>query len=473
MKPVHSTRRGARLIVVAFAAIATTLPLSAQTAAPSPNVVTSFRIASQRARAALTRDAGRLWGAPLDTIPWLGVSGKTILLTAAPKTSGYTESNGIWSGPLPTTITPSNTSVTWAGRRWAMVNLPMPNDTLVAERLLIHEAMHVLQPAVLPKPAYNETDSGSAVLDEPAGRIWLRLELRALTHALRSHGAARDSAAHDALLFRAERYANESPGEITRERVLDVVEGIPEYTSWILSNSPRTEFLTTVDSAPVRMTSFVRSFEYSTGPAYGMLLDDYTGGKWRSSLSENPDVQSMLASAVAAHHASSMPLIEAGLRGSLDSSRVATLASAARTRSARYGAATIITAENTRWATRQRQLAAYKAKFVDGPTIRLRPKSVAISFDPRAQASLGAAGTYMANLAWKAADGSSLTAPDGALVNQTWTELRVPRGSASVKPGIIAKPTTIRGSGWTLVLEPGWRVTADGTSLVVRPPAAE
>jgi hypothetical protein len=86
-----------------------------------------------------------------------------------------------------------------------MVLLPIYGDSLGAERLLIHEAMHVLQPSVLPAPSYDETGAGAALLDEASGRSWLRLEWKALATALRGSGAARDSAVYDALLFRAAR----------------------------------------------------------------------------------------------------------------------------------------------------------------------------------------------------------------------------------------------------------------------------
>jgi len=438
----------------------------------------SFSRDVARARAALELDNGRLWGARLDSVAWLGVDGKMMLLSAAPADaptdSGYTKSNGLWEGPLPTTITPSNSSVTWAGRTWAMILLPTPpGDSLMVERLFIHEAMHVLQPSVLPVPAYDETGTGSAALDEPVGRSWLRLELKALATALRSNGVSRDNAVRDALLFRAERYADMSTDEVTRERALDVKEGIPEYTGWKLSASPRAEFMASIDSAPAKLPSFIRAFVYYTGPAYAMLLDDYTNGAWRNSLRTRLDLQSMTADALAPRHVADMPLVQVGLLAMLSATQKSRLASLADSRSRLYGGPAIVAHENLRWAKRQEQLAQYRAKFVDGPAVMIRPHSLNISFDPRGQASLGAAGTVMANLAWKSADGTSLTAPDGALVNQTWTELRVPLGNARLQPGTVTAPTTIHGTGWTLTLAVGWVVNADQASIVITPPGKQ
>jgi hypothetical protein len=423
-----------------------------------------------RARRALTADAGKLWGAPLNTVPWLGVDGHSVLLTQAPAAEDYAPTMGVWKGPLPASIAGSNSSVNWAGRMWAMVQLPLPGDSLVTQRLLIHEAMHALQPAVLPAPPYSETATGAGILDEASGRTSLRLEWRALTRALRFSGAERDSALHDALLFRAARYAISAPDEITRERAMDVKEGIPEYTAWKLSGSPRVDFLASVDSAPAKMPSFVRSFVYYTGPAYAMLLDDYTGGAWRRSLSAHPDLETMAAEAIASRHFTNAALIRAALVSKPDGTTSSELVRAARTRSLAYGGAEIVAEENTRWARRQQELARYRTEFLDGPTIRVQSRSLSISFDPRRQASLGDSGTVMANLAWKNADGSSLSAPDGALINQSFSELRVPRGDAHLAPGVITQLTTVHGDGWTLVLAPGWVVRAKGNSLIVTHP---
>ncbi|HSU96492.1 MAG TPA: hypothetical protein VLI40_04640, partial [Gemmatimonadaceae bacterium] len=468
MKYTFATERATNLIllmIVGAATVASTLP-----AQLPDSSIDAFHSATTRAKLALARDAGRLWGSRLDSVPWLGVSGKTILLTSAPVgVAGYTQTRGVWEGPLPTTITPSNTSVTWAGRHWAMVLLPVYGDTLGAERLLIHEAMHVLQPSVLPAPSYDETGAGSGLLDEAAGRSWLRLEWKALATALRSSGAKRDSAVHDALLFRAARYAIASPDEITRERALDVKEGIPEYTGWKLSNSPRAAFIASLDSAPTTLPSFVRAFEYFTGPAYAMLLDDYTNGRWHRALKDHPDLQSMIAGAIAPRNFPDESLVQAALATDSGTAVSPAVTQLAHSRAQVYGGPAIVAEENVRWTNRERELAAYRKEFLDSPTIRLRPHSLNVSFNPRGQASLGAAGTVMANLAWKSADGASLTAPSGALINQSWTELRVSLGAAHLEPGVVKQTTTINGDGWTLVLVPGWTVRADGASMVITP----
>lgn len=441
---------------------------------------TTVAAAVRRARAVLVADRGRLWGARLDTLRWMGVAGRRVWLSADPHASGYVRDGDLWTGPLPAGITPSNTSVTWNGTRWAMVLLPFPVDSATATRLLVHEAMHVEQPSLLPQPMYNETASGSAVLDEAAGRTRLREEWRALAAALRARaglegvgGRARRDAIRDALIFRAARYADATPEEVVRERALDVTEGLPEYTSWRLTHTSDRAFATQIDSALGRLPSFVRGFVYYTGPAYAMLLDDYEESAWRRAVRTLPDLQRLLFIAWhdRAPHDPDAPLISAALAGhALNATQRARLATLERKAAARYDGAAVRAEEDARWVAREKELAAYRAKFVDGPTLRVRPRMLNISFDPRGQASLGDAGTVMANLAWRGPDGAELHAPEGALVTPTWSEVRVPLGDVHLNIGPLAAPLSLRGDGWTLALPAGWVVSADGSSLILTPP---
>lgn len=466
--------------------IVATAASSSAAQAPSDSVpardVAAFTAAARRAQLALAADRGRLWRARLDTVRWMGVENGRVWLTADPAASGYVRDGSVWTGALPAGISPSNTSVTWSGHRWAMVMLQHLGDSTEATRLLVHEAMHTLQPALLPAPKYDETAAGSGLLDEADGRTLLRLEWRALAAALRAHagiegvgGRARLDAIHDALVFRAARYAIASPDEIVRERALDVAEGLPEYTAWRISRSSRRDFIAALDSAPARMPSFVRGFVYYTGPAYAFLLDDYEDGAWRRSVRSLPDLQRLLLVAWrdrARTDGISTLMNDAFAGHTLSSADRTRLTSLAHDLAARYDGVAIRASEDARWATRERQLADYRAKFVTGPTLRLRPHSLSISFDPRGQASLGDAGTVMANLVWRGSDGAELRAPAGALVTPTWKEVRIPRGHVQLFTGQLTAPLSLQGDGWTLELPVGWVVSAEGDSFILSPPGS-
>jgi hypothetical protein len=442
---------------------------------------TSLAAAVRSAQTALVRDGGRLWHARLDTIPWLAVdeAGKRVSLSTDPGLAGYTRAaDGLWVGPLPPEITPANTSIEWAGRRWAMIVLPLPADPAARARLLVHEVWHVAQPVALPLPAVPEGSAGAALLDEPEGRTWLQLEWRALADALdamAAPGAARERAAgalERALLFRARRYLAAAPEERDRERLLDLSEGLAEYTAWRLTGGSPRALAHAVRGAPAALPTFVRGFPYYTGPAYAMALDWLRhDADWTPELRGTLDLQRLVARALPARDGRPIEAwLLAAERGAPDA-LARRLRTAAEQEGGHYDLASLRVAESARWREREQRLAALRATFVDGPTLRIVPGSLAITFDPRAQIALGAAGTVMPGLAWKTADGASLAAPAGALVSTDWSELRVPLGDLTLTAGALDSARTWRAAGWTLTLPRGWVLAHEGRSWVARPPA--
>ncbi|HKG94565.1 MAG TPA: hypothetical protein VKA84_21810 [Gemmatimonadaceae bacterium] len=439
-------------------------------------VANRFAQAAKGAAAQLARDGGALWGVRLDTgAVWAGVRGQKMFLTADPRMPDYERAGpALWAGPLPPGVAPANTSLRWAGRRWAMVILPVPDDPTRASRLLVHEAMHAAQPAVLPSPSYAEGGAGADLLDGPEGRTWLLLEMRALTRAVASSGAARRRAAEDALTFRARRYAAALPQERERERALDVSEGLPEYTAWRLTRGTAAELAASIRAGSGSDRSWVRSFPYQTGPAYGVLLDALAGDGWRrqardTARRESLDLQRLLAASLGAPAAGRL---DAWLCAAGDS---AALARSAERAGRDYGLEEVRAAEDARWADRERTIAELRARFVDDPTLRLRPGGgVSVSFDPGRQTPLGAAGTVMGGLIWKGEDGAELLAPNGALVAAAWNELRIPLPDSAAGPPLAEGPLPDRRSwkgagGWSLTLPAGWRLTRDSAGWVARP----
>ena len=467
----------ARLAGAVLALLAPLAGVHAQPAAGGDTAVAArFARAVVAARAAFARDGGRLWGARLDTIAWLGVHGGRTYPTVDPRQAGFTPDGPLWSVPLPSGVNPANTALDWGGRRWAMVLLPLPSDSAAAVRLLLHEASHVAQPAVLPTPRYMEGGAGAEQLDRPEGRVWLQLEWRALARAVEAAlghdvdtaAAARDAA--DALLFRARRYLDADAAERTRQRSLDLVEGLPEYTAWRLGTDRETamRFAATIHREAPRIASFERGFPYFTGPAYAFLLDWRAGDRWRSGLAATPDLQRLLLATLP----STPPAVAAALGDDPPAPAAAgELRRLADDAARRFGGDSLRAAEERRWTTREGERADRRRRFVDGATLRIRqPGGLSVTFDQNGQVSLGAAGTVMAKLVWKGADGAELRAPAGALVAADWQELRVPLGDVRLEPGPLASRTELRGDGWTLVLPPGWTVAADGASRVVTPP---
>ena len=457
-----------RRLLGLWALIASTTSLAAGPL--PPEVVRAARLASEATKR-LTADGGALWGRPV-IAPWLFVRGDqmysnydahTDALTPIP-TAALPPGIPLWTAPLPPGLSASNTAVEWEEYRWAMVMLPLPAADQDALRLLIHEAFHVWQPTVLRLDAFNETGPGSDLLDQPEGRIWLRLEMLALQEAL-SAQTPDDATLARPLLFRARRLQAATPQERERERLLELAEGCAEYTGWSLSGGTRDDLIRALAEAP-RNPTLVRSFPYATGPAYGELLQ-HRDKSWRFRTAQVPDLAKLLALTLE-------PISAAWAQAALEGSAARDAVDA---RAQREGAAFKLEAvrkeEEKRWAGRQKQLAELKARFVDGPTLRIRPAELRLTFDYRASIPLGDAGTVLAAVGWKTDAGADLNAPNGALVSPDWKEVRVPleKGVKLPAGALSAKGHWKGKAGWTLALPAGWVISAEGTSYAASPPA--
>lgn len=330
-----------------------------------------------------------------------------------------------------------------------MIVLPLGQDNDANARLLVHEAMHTLQPQHLPHPGNTEPMDGGDFLDRADGRTWLFLELRALAVALANEGEVRSTAAHDARAFRAHRDRLASPAERVRLDALDLAEGIPEYTGWRLVNSSPELLVQQLQGARDRRVSWVRSVAYTTGPAYGYLLDALNTSRWRERWRAGETLPALLREAVGA-----------------DPSRAPV-----ETRAARYDGTHVIAAEIARDSERARTLDSLRTRYLRAPVRRVVPATMRVTFDPNGQLPLDDQGTVMGNFRSSSTDGAELSAPAGALVSPTWTHVQVPLGGASIAEGVVSDVIEVSGDGWRLTLPRGWVVKRSGLVTEVRPPS--
>ena len=281
--------------------------------------------------------------------------------------------------------------------------------------------------AVPPHPAGTSSHgrTASPQLDTADGRVWLQLEWRALAAALIEHAAAQNVAIRDALAFRSKRHAL-FPNSAKAEASQEIAEGIPEYTGVVAGepdfDSARWHAAATL-AHPDVSRSFVRSFSYTAGPGYGLLLDERLPG-WRAKLSAQSDLAALLGTTLKAD-----------------------VSISAEDRARYYGAAELHVAETDRAEKTEAAKSRYRALLVDGPTLAL-PKLGQFSFNPSTLVSLGDAGivypTFHAVAEW-----GTLDVKNGILIG------------ASFSTATLAAPTTINGShltgpGWTIDLAPGW-----------------
>jgi hypothetical protein len=336
----------------------------------------------------------------------------------------------VYRGGLPASINPANTAVTLGGRRWTMVVWPLPADPAARRQVLAHELWHRIQDSLgLPM---NNPSNGH--LDREPGRIWLRLEARALIAALEATGPERVEALVDALSFRAARTRGDSLAE-RAETSLERNEGLAEYTGVALSGRSPGEARAAAAKAlgaMERSETVSRSFAYATGPAYGLLLDDLRPG-WRLELRSGAGIARLAGRAVGLR-----------LRSEAESParEVLYLGAAIRDEEA---------ARSARRAARHRDLVAL---LVTGPGLRVPLIKAEFGFDPGRVETLDSLGSAYGALRlsdeWGVLDASA----GSGLIGADYRSARV-----AVGPGF--DPRRPAGPGWRLDLRAGWTVVPD------------
>jgi len=297
---------------------------------------------------------------------------------------------------------------------------------------MMHELYHRIQDD-LGLPASNPPNNH---LDTRDGRQWLQLEWRALRRALEADGAQTRKAIEDALVFRLYRRSL-FPNSDSNERGLEMNEGLAEYTGVKLRGSTEKEsvaYLAKQLEAAESKQTFVRSFAYASGPAYGFLLDRVKSD-WRRSLKPSNDLGTLARNL----YAIELP---------------ADLKAEAEKRSAQYDGQSLSVSETDREIKRQKRLADHRARLIDGPILAL-PLSdkVSYGFDPNNVESLDGVGTVYPTLR----------------VTDAWGILEVTRGALMILEGArlsrvqVPAPVgpsarRVEGDGWTLELNNGWNL---------------
>jgi len=419
----------------------------AQPQTPPPDVA-GLTQSVTRARGALA-GVPSLWGFDAADVQWIFTDGQTHLASA--RVDGRDTVQRI---TLPAGTTIANTAVTVTGRRWAMVVLNLTRAERATVALLVHEAMHTFQPEQLPAPGATEAGTGGDLLDGADGRAWLFLELRALAQALSTTGTPRERAARDALLFRAQRDQLAQPAERRRLDVLDLTEGLPEYTGLRLAGLADSSLAARLRATDTLRIGWVRAIGYFTGPAYGFLLDRLSAQGWRDAARGGTRLPQLLSAAV----------------GSDDTKPTASA------RADQYGGAAIFRTERARAVATAARLDSLRSRFVNGSVLRVVPGSLQISFDPNGQTPLGTDGTVMTNFRWTTPDGAEFVAAGGALVSPSWDWFQAPVDSATrqhplLVDGTLKESLTLERAAWRLRIPAGWAVARVGTRIELRSPA--
>jgi hypothetical protein len=385
----------------------------------------------KEAQALCERDGGRLWG----------VSICAPMVIADMRTQTFATSQPAPEGARPQVLGIVNAPVQWGGATWAAYTW---NDMIAGtprhrRAVMLHELFHGVQSRLgLMAPA-RPTEH----LDAADGRYWVRLEWRALARALRESGDQRNLAVRDALAFRQARRLL-YPASVEDERGQEITEGLAAYTGTVLAAESAAEAIVSalelLDGAEAA-ESFVRTFAYISGPAYGLLLDASSPG-WTRRVRGTDDLGALVMGALTVQPAGD-----------------------ATASAARYGGAEIRASEEKRAQEREERLAQLRRRFVDGPVLVIPGGGSGMS-DSRGAAVIPGSGTVYFGPFRASGNWGTLEAEKGVLVASDGRWRRV---SAPVRRDDV----TYTGDGWTFKAAAGWVVREGarrGDYEVVRQP---
>lgn len=375
------------------------------------------------------RNGGKLWGRSLcGPILLVDYTDLAVLANQADAGGKLKREGPLFRGTLPEEVIIANTPTEWSGTRWTQLVGPVPTEANKRHVLLAHELFHRIQPLLkLTRP-----EAGNRHLDTFEGRYLLQLEWRALARAV--EGTSPDDrrlAIVDALAFRHERYRL-FPDAAKEEGALETNEGIAEYTGvrlGLTTDHDRQAYAVYDLSAFVSAPTFVRSFAYATGPAYGLLLDEADPG-WRGKLDSGLRFDELLSNAWKLDTATGDTLEQATMRYDKDDKLRAS--------------------ERQRDEERRTRLAAFKAHLVEGPVLSLPLKNSNYQFNPQTLVPLEGFGTIYPTMRLTDDWGALEVERGGALVHNT--------PSIATVGAVGADPSGMSGDGWRLKLNPGWNV---------------
>ncbi|MFH2035427.1 MAG: hypothetical protein ABIJ45_03410 [Candidatus Zixiibacteriota bacterium] len=380
-----------------------------------------------------TRDNGSLWGRPM-SVPVFFMDKQTRELYANQNDSSKSleDYDDVYYGHLPEKYGVANTSISWNGELWVMLILPVSKEQKERQRLFMHESFHAIQeelgfPSRIPENSH---------LDKAIARTWLKLEWLALKEALNSDGKDKYKAITNALLFRKYRHLL-YPNSRNSERQLENHEGLAEYTGMILSgysDEERIREMTARLNSYMDADSYINSFAYWSGPAYGILLFE-KNQKWNLDFAKYDNLGDYL-----------QKLYKVNL-----SEDIETLA---KIEMSRFGGEEILALENKLEVEKLEVINNYKKYLISDNSLQLNLSQFNIQYEPAKLISLEGYGTIYPNLRLTDEWGV-LEAKDGALMNSSWSMVTV------------SKPDSITGDiayghGWTLAINSDWEIGQSG-----------
>lgn len=362
-----------------------------------------------------------------------------VMFANEPDDEGYLSlDNGVYSGFLPKGIPVSNTDIKWAGKHWAMLMIPLPSNRYERVDLMTHELFHVAQPSLGFQLRWEDNQH----LDLRDGRIYLRLEMRALEAALKAPRFNRaEEHLRNALIFRKYRHQIYRGSELS-ENNLELLEGLATYTGQMMSGRDKwkwREYLLERAALFHKIPTYVRSFAYETTPIYGFFLHQKEN-LWNLTVDSETVLTELFVEAF-------------GME------RRILLQSYVRQVAEEYSGRKIVAEETQRALQNENELDRYRELFFELPHLEIQLKDMDMSFDPRSLIPL---------------DEDEGTVYPVVEISDNWGVLTVVEGGALLRSDwrwvIVSEPLEIEGSvvkgdGWALHLNEGYFIEDMGEGI--------
>ncbi len=374
----------------------------------------------------LERDAASLWGKSL--------SGPLAIIN--PQTRA-TESVDLSNSKLGCKLSQladnqpiANTCLEIDGVKTAFVIAPLPSELDELVRLITHERWHCLQTDL----GLSAGSDNNAHLDTEANRVALRLEFRALSEALAQQTYKWKKHAKAALAFRSSRGENHqlNTKHLLQEAMLERNEGLAEYTGQFFAypKNDQSKLINQLKEAD-RKESYLRSFAYLTGPAYGRLLER-CDTSWIKKIATNFDFPTALQKCLGANQ---------------EKNKKAYLKLLGN---ANYNAIAVRESERLRTEVQSKRIELGKKMFGKAPYVELELINPNVQFDPNTLFAIPELGLLYQGMTLNA-DWGKLTATSGVLLDSDWRYVRV---------AIENNQCSTTGSGWNLTLVTPWELFA-------------
>ena len=302
-------------------------------------------------------DNGKLWGKTLyGPTMFVDVQTRNLVANQQNKENTLVQKGNLYFGQLPEDIIIANTSITYCGEDWTCVIWDGSRDLLTSTQLLIHESLHRIQDEIgLPS-----CGSSNQHLDETEGELLLKLELGILKDLLQNDSKDLTEGLCDAMTVRKYRQTMFPNGN---ENQFECHEGMAEYTAFKLLplDNDNEAIRKGLVAAAIAKGMDGSGFGNSTGPAYGLLIDEMIPD-WRNGIRSGKTIPDVISTEIA-------------IPDTVDNAEIERL-------SARYNLTEYLNKERSRLEARDKEDAELRARFSESTWLVISNNNTHFGFDP-------------------------------------------------------------------------------------------